>query len=155
MLRSNSLVIEGISVIDAAYSQEYTYIFRFDNFKHLQRWESSDERNNWVNKLHGLTETDAKKHILTGLEYWFILPNGSTKPTPPRYKMALVTVLAIAIRLLRCLAMRRLLGWAFSLVRLLKALAVSIIAVVLMTYMVMPRRVTRLFAGWLFGENET
>lgn len=141
---------QGISIIHAARSQEYTYIFRFDTFKHLQAWESSDERNSWVNKLRGLAETDAKKQILTGLEYWFTLSNGGAKPVPPRYKMAFVTVLAIY-------PLTTLLGYMvnpapMSFVHLLKGLAVSVTAVTLMTYVVMPR-MTRLFARWLFGKD--
>jgi uncharacterized protein len=143
---------KGINIIHAAHSQEYTYIFRFDSYEHLQVWESSDEKTDWVNKLRGLTETDAKKQILTGLEYWFTLPNNSSRPAPQRFKMALLTVLAIY-------PLTTVLGYAttpgpFSVARLLKGLVVSVIAVTLMTYVVMPR-VTRLFAGWLFGEKET
>jgi uncharacterized protein len=143
---------QGVNIIHAAHSQEYTYIFRFDTYEHLQAWESSEEKANWVNKLRGLAEMDAKKQVLTGLEYWFALPNNSSRPAPPRYKMALLTVLAIY-------PLTTVLGYAttpgpFSAVRLLKGLAVSIIAVPLMTYVVMPR-VTRLFARWLFGEKET
>jgi uncharacterized protein len=132
-------------------SQEYTYIFRFDSYEHLQKWESSSDKDLWISKSRNLTEIPAKKQILTGLEYWFTLPGTSGRPAPSRYKMALLTVLAIY-------PLTTMLGYVmtpgpFSTVRLLKGLAVSIIAVTLMTYVVMPR-VTRLFAGWLFGGKE-
>jgi uncharacterized protein len=142
---------QGINVIrPAAPSRDYTYIFRFDSPEHLQQWETSPERDRWVAKLHGLTETAAKKQILTGLEYWFTLPNDPAKPAPPRYKMAIVTILAIY-------PLTTLLGWLvspgpLSRSRLLKGFVVSVLAVMLMTYLIMPR-MTRLFAGWLFPKK--
>src|SRR5437667_10737226 len=43
---------QGINIIQpTAHSQEYTYIFRFDSYEHLQKWETSAEKNRWVSKL--------------------------------------------------------------------------------------------------------
>jgi uncharacterized protein len=139
---------QGINVIrPAAPNRDYTYIFRFDNYAHLQQWERSAERAHWVRQLADLIESPAKKQFLTGLEYWFTLPKDSNRPAPPRYKMAALTVMAIY-------PLTTLLGWLItpgplSQSRLLKGLIVSVAAVILMTYLIMPR-VTRLFANWLY-----
>ncbi len=144
---------QGINVIKpAVHSQEYTYIFRFDSDEHLQKWEVSAEKDRWVSRLQGLTQKPAKKQTLTGLEYWFTLPNNLMRQAPPRYKMVLVTILAIY-------PLTTILGFvvtsgSVTVSRLLKGLIVSVLAVTLMTYVVMPR-MTRLFAGCLFEDIKT
>lgn len=140
---------QGLTVLRPAGSgaAEYVYIFRFDTYVHLKQWEDSEERRLWVGRLHELTEGKARKQVLTGLEYWFTLPGAATTPPPPRYKMVLVTLLVI-YPLSTCLSLLLVpsLGFLSPLVR---GLPVSIVLVVLMTYIVMPV-MTRLFARWLF-----
>ncbi len=139
---------QGLTVLSpTGAGRTYTYIFRFDNFAHLQAWERSAEKDRWVAQLHNLVEAPARKQIVTGLEYWFRLPGKATVKLPPRYKMAIVTVLAIY-------PLTTLLGWLVSpgsleVSRLAKGLVVTVLAVGLMTYVIMPR-MTRLFARWLF-----
>lgn len=141
---------QGISIIHKAGSRKYTYIFRFDSYDHLRVWETSPEKKRRVAQLKQLIATDARKQILTGLEYWFTLPNDTAPPSPPRYKMCAITILAIY-------PLTTLLGYIanpapLTLVHLLKGLFISVTAVVAMTYVIMPR-LTRLFAGWLFKKS--
>jgi antibiotic biosynthesis monooxygenase (ABM) superfamily enzyme len=84
---------------------------------------------------------------ISGLEGWFSLPGRGPTP-PPRWKMALLTgaVVWVLITVLLALATPLL----ASLVLPLRALVTAAVLVMLMTYVVMPR-VSRLFAGWLYG----
>jgi antibiotic biosynthesis monooxygenase (ABM) superfamily enzyme len=140
---------QGLTVLQPAGSgsAEYVYIFRFDTYAHLKQWEDSEERRLWVGRLNKLTEGKARKQVLTGLEYWFTLPDAATMPPPPRYKMVIVTLLAIyPLSTLLSSLLTPSLGFLPFLVR---GLPVSIVLVLLMTYVVMPV-MTRLFARWLF-----
>src|SRR5262249_39108100 len=126
-------------------SREYVYIFRFDTYAHLRQWEDSPERQMWVERAQALTEGNPRKQVTTGLEYWFTLPGAPN--APPRAKMAAVTVLAIYPL---SLAVPAALAPALSVIPAIgRGLLVSVLLVLLMTYVVMPR-MTRLFAGWLY-----
>ncbi len=140
---------QGLTVLRPAgsASADYVYIFRFDTYAHLEQWEDSEERRLWVERLHDLTEGKARKQVLTGLEYWFTLPGAATTPPPPRYKMVIVTLLAIYP--LSTFLPRLLIPFLGFLPPLARGLPVSVVLVLLMTYAVMPI-MTRLFARWLF-----
>jgi uncharacterized protein len=140
---------QGLTVLrpSGEASEDYAYIFRFDTYTHLKQWEDSEERNLWVERLHDLTEGKARKQVLTGLEYWFTLPGAATMPPPPRYKMVIVTLLAIyPLSTFLPRLLNPFLGFLPSPAR---GLPVSILLVLLMTYAIMPI-MTRLFAYWLF-----
>jgi len=142
---------QGLTVLRpaGAGSQEYVYIFRFDTYPHLQRWEDSPERQAWVARARELTEGEARKQVVTGLEYWFALPELPAGSPPPRAKMAFITLLAIYPL---SLALPALLAPALTPVpALLHSLVVSMLLILLMTYVVMPR-MTRLFASWLYPQ---
>ena len=68
-------------------------MFRFDTPAHLDAWERSPAR---VEHLDAGDEfvhaTDM--HRVSGLETWFALP-GRTAPAPPRWKMFVVSLVAI------------------------------------------------------------
>jgi antibiotic biosynthesis monooxygenase (ABM) superfamily enzyme len=140
---------QGLNVLrpSRSASPEYVYIFRFDSYAHLQRWETSPECHAWVQRPGELTEGKGTKQVLTGLEYWFTLPAMPGLPPPPRYKMVLVTLLAIYP--LSTLLTTMFSPWLLRLPPLPRGLTVSVALVLLMTYVVMPR-LTRLFAHWLY-----
>jgi uncharacterized protein len=136
----------GVNIIrpnDPAH-QEYVLIFRFDTYEHLQRWEESEQRRDWLERARPLRQAEPQVQKLSGLEYWFTQPG---TPTPPRYKMVIVTILAIAplstLISLTC-------GWLIGrLPILLQGLAMASLLVPLMTYLVMPLML-RLLGPWLF-----
>lgn len=140
---------QGLTVLrpSGITSPDYVYIFRFDTYAHLKQWEDSEVRRQWVERLHDLTAGEARKQILTGLEYWFTLPGVSGTPSPPRYKMVIVTVLAIYP--LSNLLSALLVPFLHFLPALVSSLLITVLLVLLMTYAVMPA-MTRLFARWLF-----
>ena len=135
---------------DGPDEDEYRIVFRFDQESHMRAWEESEERRRWLRKAEPLIHEE-KVHVLTGLETWFTLPSKAGEPSPPRYKMALVTWLAIfPLVTLIFLLFGPLLS---HLPTLLRTLVLTAVMVTLMTYVVMPR-MTRLFSFWLYPDRE-
>ena len=129
---------------------EYVVTFRFDTFANLERWENSDVRRGWIERLGPLTAAEAKRERHTGMEVWFAPPAG--RSAPPRWKMALVTLLAIyPLMLAANVTVAPLLAdWPFP----MRSLAMAALLVCLMTYGAMPF-MTRLFTRWLYGSAPT
>jgi len=126
---------------------EYRVIFKFDRLNNLRRWETSAERQHWFAQAEALTEAPPTIQVLTGLETWFTLPGKATITPPPRYKMALVSWLAVFPLIT---AISTVLNNQLShLSMVLRVLVVTAIAVPTMTYLLMPQ-MTRLFAWWLY-----
>ncbi len=73
--------------------QDWHIVYRFATEADLQRWECSPERARWLSRVEDVMD-ERGVHRTSGLETWFELP-GRTAPAPPRWKMALVTYLAI------------------------------------------------------------
>jgi antibiotic biosynthesis monooxygenase (ABM) superfamily enzyme len=126
---------------------EYRIIFKFDRLSNLRHWETSAERQHWFTQAEALTEAPPTIQVLTGLETWFTLPGKASITPPPRYKMALVTWLAI-FPLVTAISIV-LSGELSHLPIAVRAMVVTAIAVPTMTYLLMPQ-MTRLFAWWLY-----
>lgn len=123
---------------------EYVLIIRFDNYANLDVWENSNVRGEL--EAGDFTENLDNQRI-TGLEYWFSLPEIPKAHVPPRYKMATVTIIAIfPLSTLIGMYLVPHLMWLNS---YLRGLLVTIILVSLMTYVIMPY-MTKLFSSWLF-----
>lgn len=130
---------------------EYRIVFRFDHASNLHAWESSEERRRWLDKSRPLLREEEKVHVLTGLETWFTLPSKAGEPAPPRYKMAVVTWLAVfpVVMVIFTLFGR----WLNMLPTPLRTLVFTLVMVTLMTYVIMPR-MTRLFSFWLYPDRD-
>jgi antibiotic biosynthesis monooxygenase (ABM) superfamily enzyme len=130
---------------------EYRIVFRFDHASNLELWEGSEERRRLLREVRPLLQEDEKVRVLTGLETWFTLPQKPGEPAPPRYKMAVVTWLAVFPLITAIfVAFEPLLN---QLPMLLRTLVLTVVMVVLMTYVVMPR-LTRLFSFWLYPDRD-
>ena len=129
---------------------EYRIVFKFDRLDHLKLWEHSTLRQQFLNQAQELTVDTGHFSIITGLETWFTLSAKPGMQPPPRYKMALVSGMAIfgINQLLRLLP----LIWLAPLPDLLERLILVFITTTLMTYGVMPR-LTRLLARWLYPRR--
>lgn len=123
---------------------EYRIIFKFDRLEHLKRWEHSSVRQKLLIQAKELTIDSGSFAIITGLETWFTLPSKPGLPPPARYKMVIIT--AIAIWVLSQLITLLPLDFLPS---LLRSLIVTFCMTTLMTYVVMPR-FTKLLAWWLY-----
>jgi antibiotic biosynthesis monooxygenase (ABM) superfamily enzyme len=130
---------------------EYRIIFKFDRLSNLRRWETSTEREYWFAIAEPLTVSPPQIQVLTGLETWFTLPGKPAIAPPPRYKMALVTWLAVfpLITLISAIFQQVL----AMLPLVLRVAIVTAIAVPTMTYLLMPQ-MTKFFAWWLYPAVE-
>ncbi|MFE7548575.1 antibiotic biosynthesis monooxygenase [Streptomyces gardneri] len=122
-------------------------VHRFRDAAACQAWQESPERAAWFADCRGHHHTEIARRRLTGMETWFAKP-GSTRPAPPRWKMAISATLAIyPISLLG--------GWFLTphltaLPLVLSSAVMACVFNVLMTYVAMPT-VSRLLRGWLAG----
>ena len=139
---------------DAPGDDEYRIVFRFDRKSNLRAWEESEERHRWLREAEPLIHEE-RVHVLTGLETWFTLPWKAGEPSPPRYKMAIVTWLAVFPLITVILVLfGPLFGPLLGLLpMLLRTLVLTAVMVSLMTYVIMPR-LTRLFSFWLYPDRD-
>ena len=130
---------------------EYRIISRFDHASNLHAWETSEERRHWLHQSRPLLHEEEKVHVLTGLETWFTLPSKPGDSPPPRYKMAIVTWLAVfpVVAIIFSVFGQ----WLSLLPTLLRTLVFTVVMVTLMTYVIMPR-MTRLFSFWLYPDRK-
>ncbi len=129
---------------------EYRGIFKFDRLENLKHWENSTARQKYLAQARALTVKEGTFSIITGLETWFTLPGKPGIRPPARYKMVLVSGLAI-------FAINRVLAllpgaWLGALPPLVQLAILILITTVLMTYVVMPR-LTKLLAWWLYPNH--
>jgi len=128
---------------------EYVIIFRFDGYENLKAWMTSRDRAYWLTQAETLVESDPQVQQINGLEAWFSLP-GQPLKTPPRYKTALLTWASvyILINLLNTFITPLLRGLPPFLISLI----ITVIMVLLLTYVVIPR-VNLLFSFWLYPQS--
>ena len=129
---------------------EYVIMARFDHYEHLRAWMSSREREELLKKSEDMTIGETHVQEAHGFEPWFTLPERSAVSLPPpKYKMALLTILAIypSLLALSTLLSYLLPNWPRPLLILLNV----ILLVPAMTYYIMPW-ITRLFRTWLYPK---
>ncbi len=139
----------GIDVIVPGTTPgEYVVIFRFDTYAHLRAWQESDVRRDLLKKAEPFREQEPSYRLESGLEYWFAPPGAPA--SPPRWKMAVVTVLGVwPVSLLVPWVLNPFIG---TLSLPLQALFVAVGIVILLTWGVMPLLV-RILHPWL--QNRT
>lgn len=139
----------GIDVLlPAATPGEYVVIFRFDTYEHLRSWQESDIRRELLAKAEPFREKEPTYRLESGLEYWFAPPGAPA--SPPRWKMAIVTVLGVwPVSLLVPRLLNPLIG---NLPSPLQALCIAVGIVILLTWAVMPLLV-RIFNPWLRNRS--
>lgn len=133
------------------HCNDYRVIFKFDCLSHFHQWQISPVRVEAYQKIDALLVKPPHIEILTGLETWFEVP-GQSGPLvpPPRYKMAIVSWLAIYPLVVLILTVLNPL--LLQLVIPVKAAVITLIAIPTMTYVLMPR-MTRLFSAWLYPKR--
>jgi antibiotic biosynthesis monooxygenase (ABM) superfamily enzyme len=126
----------------------YYTIVNFTDKERLAEWLHSPERQTWMDRLDGIAHEH--RHQATGLETWFSLP-GEEDSAPPRWKMALVTLLAVypLSLLFQALVAPATLKWPLP----VRGAVFPLIMVPLLTYAVMPG-MSRLFRAWLYTEPD-
>ena len=135
----------GVNVIrPSGTGREYVVIFRFDTYEHLRAWQESDIRRELLKKAEPFRETPPSYRLESGLEYWFTPPGVPT--SPPRWKMALVTVAGVwpASMLVSWLLTPLIRGLPSA----LRGLLTSVGIVILLTWVIMPLLV-KILKRWL------
>ena len=74
---------------------EYRMIFKFADEASLAVWENSAERAEILEKLETLLISPTEREKVSGLVTWFSLPSQNPVKPPPRYKMTIVSWLAL------------------------------------------------------------
>jgi antibiotic biosynthesis monooxygenase (ABM) superfamily enzyme len=129
---------------------EYRMIFKFTDEASLAEWERSEERAEMLEKLEGLLISPTEREKVSGLVTWFSLPSQNPVKPPPRYKMTIVSWLALypAATLIFWLFG----PWLAHLPLLIRTLVVTAVLMILMSYVLMPF-MTKRFAFWLFRRH--
>ncbi len=124
----------------------YRIVFKFDSRRNFIRWETSDERQQWLERFSDVDMGDPEMEVLSGLETWFTANNEEAVVPPPRHKMVIVLWISISmLSILLYLGVEPFLGNINSIWRII---ASTLIVVLLMTYLVMPI-LTRILHRWL------
>ena len=136
----------------SADDPEYRIIFKFADGESLARWEDSTERQEILEQIEALLISPSERELVSGLVTWFSMPSKNPLTPPPKYKMTVVSWLALypAVTLIFWLFGPRL----NELPLLLRTLVVTAVVMLLMSYVLMPR-MTRIFAFWLYPRNKT
>ncbi|MEU7552964.1 antibiotic biosynthesis monooxygenase [Streptomyces sp. NPDC044571] len=129
----------------AAEGAPWFLVHRFRDQGALERWQASAERAAFFANCEGHHHTEIARRELHGMETWFAKP-GTTRPAPPRWKMAISSGLAIfPISLLG----NALLGpFLVDLPFVVRTAAFTVVFSTLMTYVAMPA-VSKLLRPWL------
>lgn len=127
-------------------------VFRFDTLDHLEAFERSDFRARMLAEAAPIFVADAVWERMTGLEFWFDPPPGTTLPQPSPHRMALVLIAVVSalVLVLTLLLGPVIAGWPL----LLRVLVLVTIQVALMTYVIMPR-LTPLIARFVYPTEST
>lgn len=138
--------LQGSSVLRSGeHGEKYFLLLRFASRADLDTWHCSPAVTALLRRGEALATAADHPLVRSGLETWFTVPGLPEAPLPPpRWKMALVTWLAL---LPQVLILGRVVPAEWPV--LLKAAVGTVIPVVMLTWVLMPR-LTRLLQRWLY-----
>ena len=128
---------------------EYVLIVGFNSYAHQKAWEESLQRQQFLDELEekGLIEGCTKIKKVSGLEFWFTLPEIPASASPNRHKMALVLLVIVFFIIYATHLVAG--SWLATLEPALRIVLMVFVQVLLMTYLVMPS-ITRVLKNWLY-----
>ena len=130
---------------------EYRIVFKFRDRETLTAWEESEERAELREQIESLLVQPSEREVTSGIVTWFTLPGQNPVQPPPKWKMTIVSWLALypAVTLVFVIF-----GDLLAQVPLLlRTMIVTIVVMGLMSYVLMPR-MTKWFAFWLFPRQK-
>lgn len=135
----------------SADDPEYRILFKFSDPDTLAVWQASSERNDVLEQIEPLLVEPSKTETTSGIVTWFTLPGHNPVTPPPKYKMTVVSWLALypTVTLIFLLFG----PWLEQIPLLLRTLLITAVVMVCMSYLLMPR-FTRWFAFWLFPKQQ-
>jgi len=139
----------GVSVMrNPDPSGEFVVIYKFDSREHLDAWQKSSVRQELLRKAESLRSDVVRYQTGYGLEFWFTSPTSSAHP--PRWKMAIITVLGVwPVSMLVPSVLKPFTG---NVPPFMQALVIAAGIVIVLTWVVMPVLV-KIFRAWL--ENHS
>lgn len=125
---------------------EYQFVVNFASEADLQLWDVSPARGEIQQRMRAVADVEPEYRVLSGLEAWFAPVVVPASMHPPRLRMAVVTWLGIfpTVSLFLWLLAPLLESIHF----LLRTAILTILIVITMTWLVMPR-LTKLLRGWI------
>jgi len=129
---------------------QYQVVHHFRDDAALQSWLKSTERADLLREAEALLEAPPAV-LRTGLETWFLPTSGGPSMVPPpRWKMWLISLLAIYPLVLAFLSWvsPHITRWPLA----LRAATLPLVVLTLMTFVVMPN-LTRLLRPWLAARR--
>lgn len=125
---------------------EYQIVQRFATHEDLARWDESDERAMWHERMHSVAENAPAYSLVAGLEVWLSSQLSYATTLPPRWKMTTVNWLGIFPTVAVCLGFISpfLATWPF----LARTALITAVVAALMSYAIMPR-LSRWMGWWL------
>ena len=141
---------EGLQLIPPpSGNDEYITLFKFSSVPALQKWMESEERKKEVAKLAALSEKEMVLGQISGIDFWFEPPEKKNIAAPPKWKMSLLTWLAVYPGVVLLSKLYHFLFPDFP--PLILTLFVTLTLVPLLTWVLMPN-IVKLFKGWLFPK---
>jgi uncharacterized protein len=130
---------------------EYRIIYKFNNQDNLDVWLASSQRLELLKQIEDLLEEESKISTSVGIVTWLSLPGKPAVKAPKKYKITLVSWLALypTVTLIFLIF-----GSLLSEVPLLvRTFIVTAMVMPLMSYVLMPR-FTKWFSFWLFADDK-
>ena len=145
------LGVEVLRPAPGSGSREYRILRRFNSEADRDAFYKSALFEEWKRRVGDLVEGEPMYEGLSGLETWFTLPGKRSIVPPPRWKMALVSLLAVLpVSIVLNLTLAPLLHEAPMVVG---TLAKGALMIALLTWVLMPL-LTRLLKSWLYPAGE-
>ncbi|MCK6481617.1 MAG: antibiotic biosynthesis monooxygenase [Planctomycetaceae bacterium] len=139
--------LEGSSVLTTGEAGAYIILLRFENRASLDRWSASEEVRGLLAEGESMATAGVPSPPVSGFETWFQLPGLAAPTPPPRWKMALLTWLALVPLVL---GVGRVVPR--SLPEPVQVAVGTAVPVVLLTWLIMPF-LARSLHGWLYGPS--
>lgn len=143
----------GVHVIrpSGSGSREYGILRRFSSLAARDSFYHSASFREWEERIAPMVEGTPVRQELSGLEVWFSLPGAAAAKHPPRWKMALVTLLGVYP--VSLVVPRLLHPLIATLHPLLAAFIIALGIVLMLTWVVMPVLV-KILSPWLYPREE-
>src|SRR5216683_3769527 len=140
--------LQGSSVFNFSSTGDYLILLRFASQPHLEHWRRAPEVVALCRQVDSISSTADRHQVKTGLETWFAVPSRSVAPAvPPRWKMALVTWLAL---LPQVILLSLLIPAALPMP--VRATLLTAVPVAMLTWLVMPH-LSVLLHEWLYAAR--
>ena len=124
----------------------YHVLFRFKDQAAVEEWENSAIRRQLTEEADEFSKSH--RQASSGLETWFSVPECPELETPPHWKMAVVTSLAVFI--VSTIIIKLFIWASWGLNFYVENVIISILVVVALTWAVMPFFSRVLFRKWLY-----